>query len=96
MIKGSEEALFDVIGEADEFEQLKGEKTNLAKASKDAERKHSVSIPDIIKSDTHHPFRTSKKLSSNCGPRQAALDNRSRKPRHRKRRIPATMRSMMP
>lgn len=96
MTKGFEEALFDAIGEADEFEQLKGEKGDLAKALKDAERKNSVSILDITDSDTHHPFRTSKGLSSNSGPRQAALDNRSKKPRHRKRRIPAAMQSMMP
>jgi len=96
MTKGFEEAPFDAIGEADEFEQLKGEKAKLAKTSKDAEKKYSVSMPDITKPDTHHPFRTSKRLSSNSGSRQAALDNRSRKQRHRKRRIPATMRSMMP
>ncbi len=96
MSKCFEEALFDAVGEADEFEQLKGEKGNLGKASKDAERKISVSIPDNTNSDTHHPFRTSKELSSNSGPRQAALDNRSKRPRHRKRRILVAMRSMMP
>ena len=96
MTNGFEEALFDAIGEADEFEQLKGEKGNLGKALKDAEKKTSVSIPDNTNSDTHHPFRTSKGLSSNSGPRQAALDNKSKKPRHRKRRILVAMRSMMP
>ena len=96
MTDGFEEALFDAMGEADEFEQLKGEKGNLGKALKDAEKKTSVSIPDSTNSDTHHPFRTSKGLSSNSGPRQAALDNKSKKPRHRKRRILVAMRSMMP
>jgi len=43
MTKGFEEILFDAIGEADEFERLKGEKATLAKALKDTEMKHSVS-----------------------------------------------------
>jgi len=96
MNKGLKDAPFDAIGEADEFEQLKGDKANLAKALKDTEKKHSVSTPDITKSDAHHPFRTFKRLSNDSEPRQAALDNRSKKPKHRKRRIPADMLSMTP
>ena len=76
MNDGFKDAPFDAIGEANEFEQLKGEKANLAKALRDTEMKHSVSTQDITKSNAHYPLRTFKRLSSNSGPRQAALDNR--------------------